>query len=337
MASLAGCPWSFPHVQQDFPANLRDGIDNLFGFASLEDDALNVKRASEDALEECNEVARVACNPIVIDRNDMSEFSDTTGSIRKIRMAFNNSLSIVQQVTNDKYLGTDELRDAANQLNVIDDSLQEVERLLVNGSVPCQSVKEAYCEMYNNADRLKDGVAEVNQELDRWTDGDAVSRWEEWADYMVAFHGGPYFMVLGALCFFCVWWKDGRCCATKFGSCCSILFAIFWLIFFAVQTVITAVCVVVVNGQDQVEQRPPEMGEPVPTVEDVINHIKETYPEFWNTVFTDMEDGLVVFYYAALAFEVFAILIMVFAYGLCCCSPYPKADEEKQQNARGTA
>mmetsp|Transcript_55778 Transcript_55778/g.103180 ORF Transcript_55778/g.103180 Transcript_55778/m.103180 type:complete len:353 (+) Transcript_55778:86-1144(+) len=315
---------------QDFPTNLRDGIDNIFKFDLLEEDASVVKAASAAALLECNFVADVACNPVVINNQDISTYQDQGGNIQIIIDAFDRSLGIIEKVTNDKYLGTDELEDAAAQLRYITGNLTEVQNLTQNGDALCQAVKEGFCSMYNQADDLADGVSDVTAELDKWTESDEVKAYEDNADYMVGLHAAPYFMVLGAFFFGCMWWRN-KCCKGCSGVCGGLLFFIMWFIFFVIQTIVTALCVAVVWGQDQVEI---DFLKDKPTLEDVINHIKAEYPEFWNAVFADMEEGLEFFYFASLLFELFAILIIVYAAAFCCCGKccYGPGEEEKESS-----
>jgi len=314
---------------QDFPTNLRTGIDNVLKFDRLEQDAAIVKDASAAALAECTFVAAIACDPVVINTNDISMYTDTGGNIQIIIDAFESSLSVVEKVTNDKYLGTDELKDAGNELRWVSGNLTELQNLTEGGGAPCQSVKEALCSMYTSSDQLAAEVATVNAELDKWTSSDEVKIYEDNASYMLGLHAAPYFMVIGAVFFGCMWWTN-KCCKGCGGKCGGLLFFINWLIFFLIQTVITMICIVAVHGQDEVSV---DILNGKPTLEEVINHIKEEYPEFWNVVFTDMEEGLEFFYFASLLFELYAILIIVYAIGFCCCGNCIYGKEEAKENS----
>merc|ERR1712032_834577 len=135
-------------------------------------------------------------------------------------------------------------------------------------------------------------------------------------------------LVISALFFFCVWWKDGHCCGS-FGGCCAlILHLLFWLIFFVISTVVCAAGLAIKYKQDEVKV---DMLNGEPTLDKLLPHIKEEYPDFWNLVFTDLEKGLTFFLNAAIIFEVFCILIVLYGLVLCCCGVYKKGEVSRNQ------
>jgi len=321
---------------KDLPKNLEDGFYITFGFEHLEADSKQVMNASTQALSTCA-VLPSACPYDTSVFNELSPASDTREQMGMILDTFNHSLQRINHVVNDKYLGTEQFRSTRDNLDTIlletrklFDETQKITQQVSQGQIPCKVSVEAFCRVFTAAEDLEDGVATVKAEISRLTNGDEVQTYEDYSEYFDYLHAFPYVLVISAV-FFAVFWAhgDAQCCCcggSKLGCCFLILHTLFWLIFFVVNAVFVAAGYLAQNNLD--DQKVKEVnGEP--TIKDLLEHIKNNFPDFWDKVFQDMEGGLFLFWYAAVIFEVFCIIIMLYGCCIYCCKPYAAKKSEK--------
>eukprot|EP00928_Gymnodinium_smaydae_P080117 TRINITY_DN63898_c0_g1_i1.p1 TRINITY_DN63898_c0_g1~~TRINITY_DN63898_c0_g1_i1.p1 ORF type:complete len:412 (+),score=82.10 TRINITY_DN63898_c0_g1_i1:70-1305(+) len=299
----------------DLPANIVKGFDDTFKFASLEQGSEDIKSAALAALSKCSATPNAGCNyptPVSLGpKKDVKAEKDTIVAV------FDQSLTIVQKVVNDKYFGIDDLQETADNLN---DIKKEVEDAPDN--MECPVVEKTFCEIHNQADKIKDGLGQVNDALASFKDNDLVKSWKDYAGQMVALHALPWILVIGN-CFLMIWWyKRGQCCPW---ALCLIPFTLLWLVNFALYVVILAAGVVIMYGADQV---PMDMLKGKPTLDLLITHIKTEFADFWNVAFAPMVDGMMSLWNASCFFVPVILLIMFYTLFMCCCRPYRKQDSE---------
>mmetsp|Transcript_84959 Transcript_84959/g.132776 ORF Transcript_84959/g.132776 Transcript_84959/m.132776 type:complete len:365 (+) Transcript_84959:72-1166(+) len=306
----------------DLPDNLVKGFDVVFGFALLQADSDSIKLASTTALAKCG----------VIPSNCPSNYPynsatvDTNIEKATVSAAFQSSLAKVQKVTNDIYFGVPDFQSTATELNNI---LANFNNIDANG-MPCAGASPLYCSMYSSAGVIVDGIGQVNAQINSFTKSDIVSDWKDASDYLYGLAVFPLLLIIAALCFCGVWYRDGTCicCAdgTKCGCAMTCCHAFWWLIFFVLVTVIAAISVVAKYGQNRVKL---DMLNHDPSVKDFLNHVQTSFPEFWNMVFADMEEALLNIFRSSVTMWVFCVVIVFYGVCMCCWRPYSQGAEYK--------
>lgn len=319
--------------------NLREnvirGFDEVFKFAHLEEDSDKVKNASAHAVAMCGENATQVCplNAPPTARANPNQNTSVVAEKAAINQAFSNSLSEVDKVTNDPYFGVDGFKNTADSLNEI----QNITAALPN-MAPCSVVVPGFCETWRAADDIILGMDDVDAEIDKFKKSDAIEDFNKYRDVIDALHVLPYLMVFALAFFSYFFYQGGLCCCcrggTIRGSLCLFPFAFCWLIGFVIWVAICATGVAVVVLQDDIKVSELK-GDP--TVGTVIDHIQEQYPEFWNMVFADLEDGLKFMYFASWFVLATALLIFLFTCAVCICRPYHHALPKEEGAAPAAA
>jgi len=316
-------------VLKDLPNDVIDGFYSVLKFDSLTDDSATVKSAADSALDLCGIDAGEDCDGSSFSGTFSGNASacngtcDTSSQLETIQAAFDNSLTTIQDVANDEYFGTDDMAAAASQLNEISDAYESV---VTNAS--CYIQGGQYCIIYDQADALTAEVDTVLAQIDDWTEGDVINLYDEYGDVWNVIHVLPYFLVIAMLFFTCFWAKDasGPCCH---GSACGgflfCQYASWCFLFFCITGVISAIglswtyyakeeiTVDELNGS--------------PTLKDLVSHVEENYPEFWNTVLgDDRVETLEMLLGVSVVATIFAVILGSWACCVCACSPYGKKE-----------
>lgn len=308
----------------DLPDNLKAGFYIVFKFDYLRHDSLSVQIEAQKALDKCGVVPAQCANlqnPVPMNRK-----SQTSSEKAAIVANFANSLNMVMKICSDKYLGLEPLNKTANELKKM---MKDVDALSVN-EAPCIGTNQLYCGIHTSAVNVVDSVNTVTMEIDKLIDSDMVKAWKDNSSMLGLLHILPYILVLSALCFFGVWWRDGTCMCcqggSKLGGCFGLWHAFLWLIFFVINSIIVGIGAGMKYGAGQVEV-PGVNGKP--TLDVFMEHIQTQYPEFWAKVFADLEEALNNMFQAVLCFEVFCLVIVAYGCCMCCCCPYREKDEAK--------
>jgi hypothetical protein len=302
------------------PENVHKGFYEVLGFDSLAADSEVVRESAENAMDVCGATAadcRQEQLPTTTDQKDTS--SDKAA----ILGAFDRSLAKIEKVANDEYFGTAELQETARQL---DEITQELEQLDTD---QCRVTNEAYCKIYLAADGLVAGARTALDAVDQLADSDQVKTFEENSDRLVLLHAMPYVLLLSMLFFFCFWKKDAACCCCggSLGGCVAlVLHLLLWLVFLIISLIIVVIAWTFKFGQDKIELTGQFNNDP--TLEQLLNHIETSYPEFWKLVIVPLEQPLDQFYTAAFLFLMFCILISFYGCCLCLCRPYTDRAEK---------
>jgi len=314
----------------DLPANIVKGFDEVFKFAYLEQDSKDVKASAGGAVGQCSvggvalDAATVcptnaySSDPTAYSTADGSGNMNTVAANAAIQKSFATSLSIVQKVANDKYFGTEELQETADSLNKITQELNQLDP-----SMPCVAGVPAFCGIWDNGDKLVQGMAQVQAEIDKFEESDMIERWDEHKGILTFLHAVPYIMVIGLLFFTIFWWRGGVCCCCRDGTKCGtfalIGFVLCWLLSFIIYLVVLAVGCVFKFAANRLEIT---MLKGKPTLDEAVDHIQTNYPEFWNVVFADLEEGLDDLFKSSWFFTVASLVIVLYAMCECCCCPY---------------
>jgi hypothetical protein len=331
-------------VIKDLPDNVVKGFDEVFRFSYLEQDAKNLKSVSATALTNCNNfVAATSCpnqeytNYIANNINTLSPNNGpaittaTSQAKQQIDALFASSLSTVNKVANDKYFGNDDLAATADKLNAITEKTNEI----MEPTMDCTLAIPVFCEIYNNADGIVNGMSQVTKAIDEFKNSDAIDRWDDNASFLQYLHAMPYLMVLALVLFSIFWLRGGVCCCCRGGTKSAVFalfpFAIFWLVSFIIYAVVFASGTAVKYYQSEITTGDALRGKP--TLKEAIDHIQTEYPKFWNVVFADMVDPLDLLLSASYFFVAVAILILVYALLECCCMPYRKSEDDAAANS----
>jgi hypothetical protein len=301
---------------KDLPANLRKGFDNVFAFAALRSDSQKVKDSSSTALGLCT-VTHSQCS------NLPSRSNSVTSEVQKqeINDALDHSLNKILRVMNDPYIGVPAFKPTADKLQDIVTEIGNVNAT----NWPCLLAMPVYCSLYTASDGIIDGMADVDDQLNTFYNGKDVKDFTDAADKLTLLHMFPIFMVISALCFLGVWWRDGTCICcrdgTKLGCCMICCQLLWWLIFFIMVTVMAVVSIAVMWAMDNIKLTPLK-GEP--TCTDFFNHLQTEWPEFWQIVFSGLEKACLAFHESSVTMWVFTIVIAIYGCCMCCWRPYSK-------------
>lgn len=309
----------------DLPKNMATGFNEIFGFDKMQADAEKIKAASLEALTKCS-MTHSDCPSTT-----STVLVTTTAEKAKIRAAQDNSLTQLQKVTNDPYLGVSAFSTAATALNDIANATNAVD----DTDSPCYLAATQYCLLYESGVAIVTGMGTVNDQINKFTKSDMVKTWEDASAFFKGMYAFPFILIIAAMCFCGTWLKDGTCCcsASRCGcmmSCCHFLF---WFIFFVLVTIIMAVAIAIKMNTDGVEV-PAVKGKPKLDV--FMAHLEKEYPSFYNKVFKDLIDGLIGVHNASVVMWVFSVIIALYGCCVCCCKPYKdrgSSDETAKVNS----
>lgn len=321
---------------RDFPDNLSNGFQQGFGFADLQQGGLDVQIQAGIALQKCGTTANSCASSSIelqtcASRPDLC--CDTTTEVNSINAIFSGTLTTIQKVTNDKYFGVSSFQSSASSLNEITAQLNNVP----TGDSPMQLNNDVFCQIYADATTLLDGVAEVNSQIDTFTTGENVDDIKTVVNGLNALHGLPYCMLLSMLFFACFWYAEKPaccCCGGKFISGCAFMFHLSccWFLFFwcALFVAIRGVTL------DQMEKTPAESFQGNPTVKEVIDHMQNEWPEFWDIAMKKLVDALDGFVSSMAAAMALVLIIFIYTCGLCitCGKPYSEKNAASVGDSR---
>jgi hypothetical protein len=327
---------------KDLPKNVVKGFDEIFKFEYLEQDSLKVKSEAASAVTKCGENASVVCpkNPPPSATGTIAAYASGTAvnanlmvnvtlEKNEIDKAFGRSLTTIDKVTNDPYLGLDDFKTTA-------DSLNEIQALITNlpDTEICGKVVPGMCEVWRSADDIVLGMDDVTEAIDKFKNDDVIKDFDKYEDYIDLLHILPYFMVFALIFFTYFFYQGGVCCCCRGGTIRGSLalfpVGICWCIAFIIWIVICAAGIIFMHVQDEVKV---EVLKGDPTIHETIDHIQTNYPDFWNVVFADLEDGLRDMYFASWFVVTTAILIFVFTCCVCICQPYKHSGDKPAESA----
>lgn len=321
---------------RDFPDNLSKGFQQGFGFADLEQGGLDVQSQASIALQKCGTTASSCATSSIplqtcTSRPDLC--CDTTAEVNQINAIFSSTLTTIQKVTNDKYFGVSDFQSSASSLNDITDQLKNVP----TGSSPMQPNNDVFCQIYRDTTTLLDSVASVNRQIDTFTTGDSVNDVKDGVDRLSALHGLPYCMLLSMLFFACFWYAEKPaccCCGGKFLSGCAFFFHLSccWFLF------VWCAVFIAVRGLtlDQIEKTRASNFEGNPTVKEVIDHIQNEWPVFWDIAMKKLVDALDGFVNSMASAMALVLIIFIYSCGLCimCGKPYSEKNADSVADSR---
>lgn len=304
---------------RNLPDNLNKGFKEGFVFKDLEQSALDVQTQASNALQKCGVITPATQCPASSSGNSACR-CDTTAEKNQIDSIFSRTLDTIQKVTTDKYLGVSEFKKTADSLNDIKTELNKAPV----GSTYCSVNIQVYCEMHTQADTLHGTVSSVNNEIDKLTDGDQIKTFKNNSNILNALHGLPYLMLFSMLLLSCFWCAEKPaccCCGGNVGPGC----AFFWHLAFCFAFWLICVVFIVVRAMTlhAFETTTINQFEGNPTIMDLLNHIQNQWPEFWDIAlskFVERLDGFVNSMAAAMAL---LILIFIYSCGLCICCGKP--------------
>jgi hypothetical protein len=316
---------------KNLPDNIVAGFNIVFKFAALESDSVELKAISVAAINMCDEAnstqttfaSTLMCQSA--DNGNISMQVDTTTQKDEINVKFTSTLSTVEEVTTDKYFGISGMASTGTELNKITSELNNIQ-----ADSNCRVLVQAYCAIYLSAEAIVSGMGEVNKAINSFTEGDEVKMYKDNAGSLTGLHALPYFGVIALVFFTFFHWRGGVCCCCSGGSKCACLallpFLLFWLVSFVIYLIILAVGFLVKTQQDNVNV---DMLNGKPTMKEAIDHVQTKFPEFWKTVFEDLESSLATLFTAALFITIFNLLIFCYCSCELCCRPFKTEEDDK--------
>jgi len=311
---------------QEFPKNLKDGFYEVLRVEYMQEDARKIKNASSVGLAQCGvtDANNTCVNQSYPTPVPITLTGNTTKPIDNVTVAFSNSMTRINSLATDKYLGTEAFASTANSTNVILVKLEEIKQNGTDGNVSCVVSNPLFCEIYIAGNTLDTAVGAITKEIGKFIDGDLVKQFNDYSQYMDYLHGLPYILVLSMVFFTCWFAKDGACCccgASCIGCLALIPYFVLWLAFFIISSLVVGIGGAYTYYLREV---PLDMFAGKPTLAELLEHIQTKFPEFWDTVFAELGEGLEFFWYSAIVFWVFCILIWLYGCCICCCCPYKK-------------
>jgi hypothetical protein len=259
--------------------------------------------------------------------------TDATDEVAAISAAFDKGLSKIMKVGSDKYLGLPDFKDVSEKLGVISDDLAALD---VKGE--CCGTNQLFCSIRDQANNLAGMGTTVNDAIDDLIDNDMTKLLKENASYLQAVHALPYILVLSMVLFTLLWWKNGACCCCTNGTCfqtgCIIVpQVILWFVAFGIMAAFTvvgwAVTIILLPMKT-----PEDLFEGRPTFKELLNHIQETFTEFWDIVLADLIASMDTFRTATTIFTFACIFIIIYACCFCCCRPYATGEKSGEEAAK---
>eukprot|EP00933_Yihiella_yeosuensis_P072237 TRINITY_DN8057_c2_g1_i1.p1 TRINITY_DN8057_c2_g1~~TRINITY_DN8057_c2_g1_i1.p1 ORF type:complete len:401 (-),score=51.76 TRINITY_DN8057_c2_g1_i1:327-1529(-) len=321
---------------KNFPKALMEGFKVVLGFDAMVGEAKNIKTACGEAVAKCGRTiptCSINFNPqtcLLTPNIQMCQNVSTMVEFKKIKLAFNRSLTNVLKVTSDKYFGTPSLAAASSQLTAITNQTDKLKPLAT--TAPCFVVLPLYCNIHTKSAELEKGAAKVSAQIDKFQNNKFVKDFENYSGKLGLLHALPYVLCLSLFFFFVFWWRDAACCLFGGGfiGCTSyILHFILWLVFFILSTIICAIGYTYKYFADRIPTG--KTFNQDPTMKDLLVHLEKTFPRFWDLVFQPLSDPCEQFLLSVSFFELVCVLILFYGWITCCCCPYT----EKQYQFTG--
>lgn len=319
----------------ELPERLVYGFDNVLGLGTLAKEIKNVEAEAEKIITKCSltvaECPRfLAQDATTLIKCRAAPDTDSTAAKTNINAAFGRGLSKIEKLGKDKYFGVAKLAEVGGYLDEVEGELNKAPD---NGD--CCTMTAVFCVIHDKAEVVYSEVQEVEAQIDAIISSDAIKDFEEQASKLAYLHALPYLLVISTLFFSCLWFKNGACCCCKGGSmldCCGpiLLQSIFWLISFIIMTIIAAIGWVVqyVIMEAVIPAQDPKIFVGEPKIGDVLDHIKDVFPDFWKYVFDGLVEGLEMMRTAATIFVVVCLVVAVYSCAFCCARPYPVEEKD---------
>lgn len=306
----------------ELPTNLVTGIDDALHFATLQSDSMAVKQRAQDALAKpaCSVLVAACPNPT---STNMAT-SDTSTELAAISTIFDNTLAIVEQVANDRFLGVGDFAAIANDLSVMRQNLTQLRNM--NQPLPCQATNQLYCSIYSASDQIISAMGTVRRGVNEIKNNPTIADYEKYAkEVETGFHGLPYIMWVSLLFYACFWFSRRPSCKGGFGVACACVFhGIFFFLAFVVSVAIVAAGIVSTKVIGEMTLGSPFVGNP--TIAQLIDHIQINFPGFYDIVLKDLLDGMKKTFNAYVIFLAAQILLLIHT-STCCCGVYVNAEK----------
>jgi hypothetical protein len=314
----------------DLPLNLVDGFEVVFGFRQLEPDAANIRKETSAVMQQCGIPGDTSCDPdtltnVLANNGKYNDQVNVVAARDAIQRPFQpgGSLYKTLKVTGDKYLGTEAFQTTHEGLMEVKDALLKFTDS--GDTLSCTEAVVQMCGGYEGSKMIMDAHYQVEGELDKFRNSEEITIWENNKGILSFLHALPYTLIIGMLTFTLFWWKGGICCCCKEGTCLGWilvpLYVILWLLSFVIWTIIF-ISGVAFRVASERQEAALTMLQGSPTIKEFIDHLQTEYPQFWETVFADLAEGLGNLLPAAALFWVVCVFIGLYSCCECCCSPY---------------
>jgi len=317
---------------ENLPRNLIDGFMEVFGFSHLQRLAQAMETSSETAVAKCSFVisdstcAAAKSNPQGSLGNAVCQQQvDATSEVNAISNALSSGLAQIRKVGTDKYFGQPAMADSAAKIDTITSEIASI-----GSSTECCVVVPAFCTIWESAKRLEEGYNTVKAEIDKMAGGKEVTDFENYASYLSILHILPWLLTLSTTFFACMWYRNGAWCCCSNGSVKQCLTmglcqTIFWILAFIVMIVFAGIGYAFTAFA---LEQPIDAFQHSPTGAQLLDHIQTEFPQFWDTVFADLEAGLLLFRTSATIFVLACLIVLFYSCGFCCCRPYGEGDDK---------
>jgi len=302
---------------RSLPQRMRTGFHEVLGFERLETAAREVHTAASQGLANCGVMGNQDCTVVIL--RSVPSVSNNDDSVERIQASFNRTLRKLSRVAADPYLGLDSLADASQHLQGIKAGL---EALTPPGS-QCSNTSLVFCRIVLDAASLLAATPDVLRAVDDLVNNEFLQAYEEQADYMWYLHFMPYLALLSALLYWHFWRRAGVCqCQTgssRSGCCVLTLHILFWLISLVLAS---AICLVGIELRFDAFRLEVPFLKGTPTLAALVRHLKEEFPELWDTLLGGVPArGPELLLLAGALLE--AHLLLLALYGLCACCRRP--------------
>eukprot|EP00450_Noctiluca_scintillans_P003709 CAMPEP_0194495428 /NCGR_PEP_ID=MMETSP0253-20130528/13027_1 /TAXON_ID=2966 /ORGANISM="Noctiluca scintillans" /LENGTH=489 /DNA_ID=CAMNT_0039336681 /DNA_START=103 /DNA_END=1572 /DNA_ORIENTATION=- len=307
------------------PVDTYNGFITVIGFDKLQDDAREVTDAAKAALAVCG------TTPTTCETASFPNVVNTMIQLDRMNAAFSSSLTDVSKVVNDKYFGVEAVfgPDLGPAFLAVEEAMAQVYPV-----DSCSVQIPQFCAIHQNSLLLH----VCPKEVDLWllANADHLTTYEDFEFWWAGSHAIPYILLVSLLIFSCFWIQDAAgpwCGGTPFGCGLFVCFATWWAFFFVISTLmcILALCLKFGNTFSFESLR----GNPC--LEELAEHVQETFPEFWDLVWKEPYDQLYRFLQVVGVIEILSLLILIYACAVFLCAPYHNDAALKQSGATLTS
>mmetsp|Transcript_30182 Transcript_30182/g.68551 ORF Transcript_30182/g.68551 Transcript_30182/m.68551 type:complete len:175 (+) Transcript_30182:1-525(+) len=173
-------------------------------------------------------------------------------------------------------------------------------------------------------------MSPIKEGMQKITDNEAMKEFKKNSDYLKYLHALPYIMWLGMIFYLCFFVSEKAVSVCSGGSgkacvacCCHSLF---FLISLIISVVVVFAGIMLVGYANNNKLEGALKGEP--TIVELLDHLQDAFPAFYDVVFKDLLAGLKKFFDSQLVFVVADVVVLVHTCGTCVAGPYKDSYSE---------
>lgn len=307
---------------QKLPASVAVGFGEALGFRSVEEDARTIRDRAAAALSECAAVANVSCPGVqTLPFSVFGNSSTEQPAIASSSSTFRQTLPTLQLLAGDEYFGSPELRQIVQDMTNVSTAIASL-----GGADGCIESGALHCRIYIRAGALASEMREVLSQAQGFASSEAADALRDAVGSLSTLHGLPSPLLVAMIFVTYLWcgcwygnkgqedFRLARCSLVPFSCCWSGAF------------MSTILVIIVASRRSVAEVGLADVDLPLlrgdVTDPEVLEHIRERFPQFYDTVFAEVVAGLHAWALASGGMLVMCIMVMAYTSLLWSCEPY---------------